>query len=770
MSGTSGADEIVVIVHDTGLAWVEQTARAARASGCRVGLVTGATSPGELARLGSLVDRVETVGDPTDPGQVADAARRLAEGRRLGAVLSGNDGCVASAAAAAEALGVGRAPARAVALARNKYAAREALRRAGLPVPRFALLTEQADTAEVAAAVGFPAIVKPVNGTGSHLVLRVGSPAELAEAYRTLAERLPEAETGRLYAAPLPGAEGEGPGIDPRRAFLVEGLLRGREYCVDLVIRDGEIEQLPLIDKPLIDGHFFELGFSTPPFDLPAEREARIRAAVGAAVRAIGLDNTVAHVEVIDDERLGPTIVEINAARGGGMCSHTLYRLTTGIDTAAELVAVCRSARAPRGAPVLPTPLACLSIFAEAPGRLRAVHGLERLEEHPDVMQVVQVRGAGDVVSAERETPVLLIVAAGFFDADDLAATYAELKGMVRLEFEPPGAPAGHEPTESRRPCRAGHPTTRKDRRMTHSAPVITVRGLRRSYGRVQAVDGLDLDVYAGEVFALLGPNGAGKTTTIEILEGYRRRDAGEVRVLGEDPARAGAAWRARVGVVLQEATDAGLLTVEETVRHFAGYYPRPRDPAEVMELVGLTEKRGSRVRRLSGGQRRRLDVALGILGRPALVFMDEPTTGFDPEARRRFWQVIRSLSEEGTTVLLTTHYLDEAEALADRAAVIASGRLVAVGKPSELNNRNLAETVVRWQDNGAVRAQRTSTPTALIVQLAQQLGGEVPGLSVHRPSLEDVYLDLVGHVAEPADEPEEAAVALATSEQGQPA
>jgi ABC-2 type transport system ATP-binding protein len=305
---------------------------------------------------------------------------------------------------------------------------------------------------------------------------------------------------------------------------------------------------------------------------------------------------------------------------------------------------------------------------------------------------------------------------------------------------------------------------------MTNSAPVITVRGLRKSYGSVQAVDGLDLDVYAGQVFALLGPNGAGKTTTIEILEGYRRPDAGEVRVLGENPSRAGAAWRARVGVVLQDATDAGLLTVEETVRHFAGYYPRPRDSDEVIDLVGLEAKRSSRVRKLSGGQRRRLDVALGILGTPTLVFMDEPTTGFDPEARRKFWQVIRSLSAEGTTILLTTHYLDEAEALADRAAVIASGRLVAVGKPSELNDRNLGEAVVRWADNGAVRAQRTSTPTALIVELAQQLGGEVPGLSVHRPSLEDAYLDLVGHLAEHDNGSAGVAVAIATSGQGQPA
>ena len=284
---------------------------------------------------------------------------------------------------------------------------------------------------------------------------------------------------------------------------------------------------------------------------------------------------------------------------------------------------------------------------------------------------------------------------------------------------------------------------------MRHSAGVTRVRGLRKSYGDIKAVDELDLDVYAGEVFALLGPNGAGKTTTIEILEGYRLRDAGEVCVLGKDPARAGPAWRARVGVVLQEATDSGLLTVAETVHHFAGYYDRSRDPDQVIELVGLETKRRARVRRLSGGQRRRLDVALGILGSPDLVFMDEPTTGLDPEARRRFWDVIRRLSTEGTTVLLTTHYLEEAEALADRAAVIVRGRLVALGKPSELNGRDMAETVVSWRGNGTVNVRRTSTPTQLIVELARRHNGEVPGLSVVKPTLEDAYLDLVGRATE---------------------
>lgn len=280
---------------------------------------------------------------------------------------------------------------------------------------------------------------------------------------------------------------------------------------------------------------------------------------------------------------------------------------------------------------------------------------------------------------------------------------------------------------------------------MTNTDAVIRVRGLRKTYGDVHAVDGIDLTVERGEIFAVLGPNGAGKTTTVEILEGYRKRDAGEVSVLGQDPGTAGPPWRARIGVVLQDATDAGELTVREVLEHFAHYYPNPRDPREVCALVGLEEKWTTRVRKLSGGQRRRIDVALGILGHPELVFLDEPTTGFDPEARRQFWELIRSLADVGTTVVLTTHYLDEAEALADRVAVITRGRIVATDRPAELGGRAKAESVVRWEAEGAVRVTETSRPTELVLALAQQHGGEVPGLTIHRPSLEDIYLRLIG-------------------------
>jgi len=280
---------------------------------------------------------------------------------------------------------------------------------------------------------------------------------------------------------------------------------------------------------------------------------------------------------------------------------------------------------------------------------------------------------------------------------------------------------------------------------MNPNGLAISVRGLRKSYGDVAAVSGIDLGIGRGEIFALLGPNGAGKTTTVEILEGYRDRDGGEVQVLGTDPRRANRAWRARIGIVLQLAADAPELTVAEMVGHYAGFYPSPRPPAEVIDLVGLTDKARSRIHGLSGGQQRRLDVALGLIGGPELLFLDEPTTGFDPAARRAFWEVIRALSGSGVTVLLTTHYLDEAAALADRVAVISDGLIVAEGNPADLGGRATADAIVSWQDQDGTRSERTAEPTRLVTSLAARYDGEVPGLTVTRPSLEDVYLDLIG-------------------------
>ena len=273
----------------------------------------------------------------------------------------------------------------------------------------------------------------------------------------------------------------------------------------------------------------------------------------------------------------------------------------------------------------------------------------------------------------------------------------------------------------------------------------IVVRGLRKSYGDLEAVAGVDLDVDRGEVFALLGPNGAGKTTTVEILEGYRDRSAGEVTVLGHDPARPDPRWRTRIGIVLQSTSDNADLSVDEVVHHFHAYYPAPRDPDAVIAAVGLTDKCSTRVRALSGGQRRRLDVALGILGDPELLFLDEPTTGFDPEARRQFWELIESLKADGTTILLTTHYLEEAERLADRVGVIAAGRLIEVGPPATLGGRAVAATTVTWVEDGQPHSMRTDEPTRTIRELsARFVDGEVPELAVVRPSLEDVYLRMI--------------------------
>ncbi|RKS10551.1 ABC-2 type transport system ATP-binding protein [Nocardiopsis sp. Huas11] len=277
------------------------------------------------------------------------------------------------------------------------------------------------------------------------------------------------------------------------------------------------------------------------------------------------------------------------------------------------------------------------------------------------------------------------------------------------------------------------------------SDTAIEAVGLHKSYGATKAVAGIDLSVPRGEVFALLGPNGAGKSTAVEILEGFRRRDRGTVRVLGEDPGTAGRSWRARVGIVWQRETLVPQLSVRAVVRHFAGYYPAPEDPDEVIARVGLAEKAGARAESLSGGQQRRLDVALGIVGRPELLFLDEPTTGFDPRARRDFWDLVRGLADGGTTIVLTTHYLEEAEALADRVCVLAGGRVRALDTPSALGGRASARATVGWWQEGRRRTVETHEPTRVVGELMSAFGGEVPELTVRRPTLEEVYLGLIG-------------------------
>jgi ABC-2 type transport system ATP-binding protein len=272
------------------------------------------------------------------------------------------------------------------------------------------------------------------------------------------------------------------------------------------------------------------------------------------------------------------------------------------------------------------------------------------------------------------------------------------------------------------------------------------VRGLRKAYEQREAVRGIDFEVRRGEVFGLLGPNGAGKTTTVEILEGYRSRTAGTVSVLGHDPASRDPDLRARVGIVLQSSGIYQYLTVRESVAHWAGFYPRPRDVEEVIAIVGLEEAAEQRARRLSGGQQRRLDLALALVGDPELVFLDEPTTGFDPAARRAAWGTVRSLRELGKTVLLTTHYLDEAQALADRVAIIKDGRILAEGPPASLG-AGAGRSLVSWRAPGGDRRTReTDDPTTLLHELTGEAlarGERLEELTVTRPSLEEVYLEL---------------------------
>jgi len=275
------------------------------------------------------------------------------------------------------------------------------------------------------------------------------------------------------------------------------------------------------------------------------------------------------------------------------------------------------------------------------------------------------------------------------------------------------------------------------------SDTAISTRGLRKTYGDLAAVDGLDLEIMRGEVFALLGPNGAGKSTTVEIMEGFRARSSGEVSVLGVDPAHADRAWRERIGIMLQSTPEQGFLTAREALTHASRLYPRPRDVEETLATIGLMDKANAKPQKLSGGQRRRLEVGLAIIGNPELVFLDEPTTGFDPEARRQFWDTIAALRGQGTTILLTTHYLDEAEFLADRIGIIAAGRRVALDTPAGLRQRS-REATVRWRENGTTHEVSTAEPTRVVREVLARMDGEVEGLAVTHPTLEDIYLGLI--------------------------
>ena len=281
---------------------------------------------------------------------------------------------------------------------------------------------------------------------------------------------------------------------------------------------------------------------------------------------------------------------------------------------------------------------------------------------------------------------------------------------------------------------------------MSDASPAIEVRSLSKRYGEFEAVRGIDITVRRGEVFGLLGPNGAGKTTTVEILEGYRVRSGGEVSVLGHDPGRRSRELRQRIGIVLQSGGIYGHITPREALRHWAGFYPAPRDVEEVLELAGLRDEADVRSRKLSGGLLRRLDFALALVGDPELIFLDEPTTGFDPEARRSAWDTVRKLRDLGKTILLTTHYLDEAQELADRVAIVKDGRVLAIGPPRELGV-GASDYRIAYRDRGGqLVEQQTDDPTALLAELtagALARGERLEELSVGRPTLEDVYLEL---------------------------
>ncbi|TDP89066.1 ATP-grasp domain-containing protein [Labedaea rhizosphaerae] len=411
--------------------WVGEVAAAVHAAGLRAVLVAPPLDEHERGELASVVDDVVAVEDVYDPDAVAAVIRAIDPAPA--GVLTGSDGAIASTARVAELLGVARCPASVFELARNKFAVREVLAEAGLPGPRCTLITAEDEAAAVAERVGLPAVVKPVNGAASNLIRLVSTVDELAAAYRLLAERLPVSADPR-YRRPLPGRDGSL--LDPSTAFLVEGMLRGPEYALDVVVRDGVVEPVEILDKPLIDERKFELALSCPPQGLSGERAALVADTGAAAVRALGLDNTVAHVEVIDDETLGPTIVEVNAGRPAGSIMPLLAKLRTGIDVFAELVALGLGAPPPeREAPQLPIPLGMLILYASGSGRLEAIHGVEELSELPEVLNVITTVSPGQVLTDEQEIYVVNLVVAGFADHEELAALHAEAASMIKLEL-----------------------------------------------------------------------------------------------------------------------------------------------------------------------------------------------------------------------------------------------------------------------------------------------------------------------------------------------
>ncbi|WP_103354434.1 ATP-grasp domain-containing protein [Amycolatopsis sp. CA-128772] len=411
---------VVVLIREARGHWVGEVAAAVHAAGHRAVLFAPPADAAERISLAAVVDEVVAVDDVYDASAVA--AKIRSEYGTPAAVLTGSDGAIVSAARVAELLGVARCPASVFARCANKFAVREVL-----GGPAFALISSAAEAAEVAARVGLPAIVKPVNGAGSNLVRTVSTVDELAAAYELLAARLPESADPR-YHRPL-GT------LDPATTFLVEGFLDGPEYAVDVLVRDGVVEPIEVLDKPLIDERKFELALSCPPAGLTGERIALITSAAAEAVLALGLDNTVAHVEVIDDVRRGPTIVEVNAGRPAGSIMPLLGKLRTGIDVFAELTALALGAPPPAREPAkLPIPLAMLILYASGSGTLTGIGGLDEVAALPEVVDVVTTVSPGQVLTDEQEVYAVNLVVAGFAGHDDLAALHAEASKLIRLE------------------------------------------------------------------------------------------------------------------------------------------------------------------------------------------------------------------------------------------------------------------------------------------------------------------------------------------------
>jgi biotin carboxylase len=423
-----------VLVRDERGHWVGEVAAAVHAAGLRAVLLVPPVPAAERAELAGLVDDVVVVAVVHVPAALVTAIRELTRGATPAGVLTGSDAAIPTVARVAEELGVGRCPAEVFVVGHNKFAVREVLTRAGLPCPRFALLRAESEADVVGKEVGFPAVVKPINGAASNLVRTVRSVEELAQAYRVLAARLPRSPEAR-YHRPVAGRPGSAP-VDPARVFLVEGMLRGPEYAIDVLVGDGEVEPVEMLDKPLIDERKFELALSCPPAGLTAERAGLVRGAVIAAVRALGMRNTCAHVEVIDDEIAGPTIVEINAGRPAGSIMPLLAKLRTGIDVFAEMVSLTLGTPPPpRAAPQLPIPLGMLILYASGSGRLVAIHGLDEVAALPEVLNVVTTVAPGQLLTDDQEVYAVNLLVAGFSDPGELAALHAEASRLIRYEL-----------------------------------------------------------------------------------------------------------------------------------------------------------------------------------------------------------------------------------------------------------------------------------------------------------------------------------------------